>query len=83
MTFFGDPKQYRVETSDVPKTVETVINHRIVNQTTILVGVSGGVSCDPSSLVQPAAMHSDYGVLREQRSGAKPKAELRNIWWWD
>ena len=31
MTYFGNPKQYRVETSDSPKTVETVINHRIVN----------------------------------------------------
>ncbi|HEY2146284.1 MAG TPA: DUF1598 domain-containing protein, partial [Pirellulales bacterium] len=83
MTYFRDPKQYRVETSDAPKTVETVINHRIVNGKTILVGVSGGVSCDPSSLIQPTAMHSDYGVLREQRSAAKPKAEVRNVWWWD
>jgi hypothetical protein len=83
MTYFGDPKLYRVETSDAPKTVETVINHRIVNEKTILVGVSGGVRCDPSSLVQPTAMHSDYGVLREQHSAAKPKAEVRNVWWWD
>ena len=83
MTCFGNPKQFCVETLDSPKTVETVINHRIVNQSLILVGVSGGVSCDPSKLVQPTAMKADYGILREQRAATKPKANLANVWWWD
>lgn len=83
MTCFGNPKQFKVETTDAPKTVETVINHRIVNGSLILVGVSGGVSCDPSSLVKPASMKEDYGVLREQHAAAKPKANLPNAWWWD
>ncbi len=83
MTCFGNPTQFRVETLDSPKTVETVINHRIVNQSLILVGVSGGVSCDPSKLVQPTAMKADYGILREQRDATKPKANLPNVWWWD
>ncbi len=83
LTCFGDPKQYRVETAPAPQTVETVINHRIINGSLILVGVSGGVSCDPSPLVKPAAMQADYGVLRDQRAAAKPKANLANIWWWD
>jgi hypothetical protein len=83
MTCFGNPKQFRVETLDSPKTVETVINHRIVNQSLILVGVSGGVSCDPSKLVQPTSMKADYGILREQRAATKPKTNLPNVWWWD
>ncbi len=83
LTYFGNPKQYRVESSAAPETVETVINHRIVNGSLILVAVSGGVSCDPSTLVKPTAMHDDYGVLRDQRTAAKPKANLANVWWWD
>ncbi len=83
LTYFGNPQQYRVEKSASPETVETVINHRIVNGSLILVAVSGGVACDPSSLVKPAAMHADYGILRDQRTSAKPKANLQNVWWWD
>jgi hypothetical protein len=83
MTCFGNPKKFQVETTDAPKTVETVINHRIVNGSLILVGISGGVSCDPSSLVKPTSMKEDYGVLREQHAAAKPKANLPNTWWWD
>jgi hypothetical protein len=83
LTYFGDPKQYRVERTAAPETVETVINHRIINGSLILVAVSGGVSCDPSSLVKPTSLHADYGVLREQRTAAKPKANLPNVWWWD
>jgi hypothetical protein len=60
-----------------------VINHRIVNQSLILVGVSGGVSCDPAKLVEPTALQADYGTLRDQRAAAKPQANLPNVWWWD
>ncbi len=83
LTCFGDPQQYKVAELEQPKTVETVINHRIVNRSVILVGVSGGVSVDPSALVAPSAMQADYGVLREQHSAAKPKAAVPNVWWWD
>ncbi len=83
MTCFGDRKQFKVATFDAPKTVETVINHRIVNQSLILVGVSGGVSCDPSALVKPVSMKEDYGILREQRAAAKPRANRSDAWWWD
>ncbi len=83
LTCFGDPQQYKVAELEQPKTVETVINHRIVNRSIILVGVSGGVSVDPSALVAPSAMQADYGVLREQHSAAKPKAAVPNVWWWD
>jgi hypothetical protein len=83
LTFFGDQKRYRVEVSDSPKTIETVINHRVVNQSLILVGVSGGVSCDPTKLVEPTALQADYGTLRDQRAAAKPQANLPNVWWWD
>jgi hypothetical protein len=85
MMFFGDPRQYQVPLSSAPQTVDTVINHRIVNQTTILVGVSGGVRIDPTAYVKPASLKiDDYGLLKSERTGAMPKKhEDRSQWWWD
>ncbi len=83
LAYFGDPNQYRVAKMDAPQEVDTVINHRIVNKSLILVGVSGGVSVDPKKLVAPEAIHADYGPLNEQRASAKPKTDVPNVWWWD
>jgi hypothetical protein len=82
---FGDPQQYQVPLENAPKTVETVINHRIVNKVNIIVGVSGGVRIDPNSLVKPTAIKTDdYGLLKADRIGAAPKKdETRQRWWWD
>ncbi len=59
------------------------MNHRIVNRVNILVGVSGGVSCDPAKLVEPKAIEADYGRLREERAAAGPKSASPDTWWWD
>lgn len=85
MMYFGDPKGYQVPLANAPKSVDTVINHRIVNQTTVIVGVSGGVRIDPNSLVKPAAIKvDDYGLLKAERAGAGPKKnDGRSRWWWD
>jgi hypothetical protein len=61
-----------------------VINHRVVNQTTIVAAISGGVRVDPAKLVQKSAIQTDnYGVLSGQRTAAKPAAQPRDVWWWD
>ena len=84
LTCFGDPKQYPVELHDAPETVESVINHRVVNKAHILVGVSGGVSVDPNKLLQtPDLMKLDYGVLQGQRGAFKPKTASPEVWWWE
>jgi hypothetical protein len=82
---FGDPQQYQVPLENAPQTVETVINHRVVNKVNIIVGVSGGVRIDPNSLVKPTAIKTDdYGLLKADRIGAAPKKdETRQRWWWD
>ena len=80
---FGDPRQFAVELGVAPKSVESVMNHRIVNRVNILVGVSGGVSCDPAKLVEPKAIEADYGRLREERAAAGPKSASPDTWWWD
>ena len=49
MTCFGDPRSYVVERAKVPKEVDSVVNHRVVNRVTVLAGVSGGVKVHPSN----------------------------------
>ena len=82
MTCFG--KSYPVSFNSAPQTVETVINHRVINQKHVVAGVSGGVRVDPWSYVQPASMRVDkYGTLKAERGGAVPKELGRDAWWWD
>jgi Protein of unknown function (DUF1598) len=85
LLYFGDPQRYQVPLAAAPKSVETVINHREVNQSTIIVGVSGGVQIDPSAFVKPSAIKTDdYGLLKAERTGATPKkAAGVQPWWWD
>ena len=71
MLCLADPRQFQVEMAEAPRTVESVINHRIVGGVHILVGVSGGVDCDPTKLVQPRSIQLDYGRLHEER--ARPR----------
>jgi hypothetical protein len=80
---FGDPRQFAVELGAAAKSVESVMNHRVVNRVNILVGVSGGVSCDPAKLVEPKAIEADYGRLREELAAAGPKTASPDTWWWD
>ncbi|HEY2881053.1 MAG TPA: DUF1598 domain-containing protein [Pirellulales bacterium] len=82
---FGDPQRYQVPLAAAPNSVETVINHRVVNQSTIIVGVSGGVQIDPNSFVKPSAIKTDdYGRLKAERLGSTPKKEMGvQPWWWD
>ena len=73
LLYIRDPQQYQVTLETAPKTVETVINHRVVNKVNIIVGVSGGVRIDPTSLVKPAAIKTDdYGLLKADRVHAAP-----------
>jgi len=82
---FGDPQRYQVPLAAAPKQVDTVINHRVVNQTTIIVGVSGGVQIDPMAYAKSSAIKTDdYGRLKAERRGAAPKkAGGTQPWWWD
>jgi hypothetical protein len=84
MTHFGDPGAFQVQLGPAPEKVETVINHRVVNQIHILTGVSGGVMVQPASLVAPGALETDTrGQLTYQRTNASPGDLSREPWWWD
>ena len=63
------PAAYQVPLATAPKQVDTVINHRVVNQSTIIVGVSGGVQIDPMAYAKPSAIKTDdYGRLKAKRT---------------
>jgi hypothetical protein len=84
LTCFLDPQQYQVALGRLPQTVETVINHRVINQKFIVVGVSGGAHVQPGSFVsKEAIVTDDYGALSARRVGAKPGDLALEAWWWD
>ena len=85
MLCFGDPSQYTVSRFPVPKTVETVVNHRVVNGgKQILAAVSGGVTADFRELVTREAIETDRkGALGSERSRSAPDNVPNSAWWWD
>jgi hypothetical protein len=66
----------------VPREVETVINHRVVNQRTILAGVSGGVMVAPSDVLKNVAKN-DSTASNVERAAPAPKNLAAEAWWWD
>jgi len=81
---FGDPNQYAVAVGNPPKSVETVVNHRVFHRTQIVAAVSGGVRFDPSSLVAPEAIDVDhFGKLGSEHARSAPETETGERWWWD
>jgi hypothetical protein len=84
MTCFGKPEFYQVELGAVPKTVQSVANYRVVNQKTIIAGVSGGVRVDPHRLVTQQAVQVDGGQqLSGQRKAVVSRPVASDAWWWD
>ncbi len=84
MTCFLDPQQYQPALGPVPQSVDTVINHRVINQKHIVVGVSGGVHVEPWTFVRGSSIATDnYGKLSAERTGAAAKELPLEAWWWD
>jgi hypothetical protein len=84
MLCFGDPVQYGVALGAAPQSVETVINHRVINGRHIVAGVSGGVSVSPWQFTSAESIKTDeYGALKANRAHAKADALPVEAWWWD
>jgi len=81
-TLLTSADKLRVPQSAVPREVETVINHRVINQRTILAGVSGGVMVAPSDVLQTARANDSAGAAVE-RAAPAPKDLSAEAWWWD
>jgi hypothetical protein len=83
LTCFGDSGAYPVSLRPAPKTVETVINHRVINKVHIIAGVSGGVHVDPWRSVTAEAMQVDKAALPGEHRYGTPEVLPRSAWWWD
>jgi hypothetical protein len=84
MTYFGDTAQCPVELGAAPREVDSVVNHRVINRTQVVAGVSGGVSCSVAPLAAKDRMVVDtYGKLKANLAGSKPKNLASDSWWWD
>jgi hypothetical protein len=66
----------------VPREVETVINHRVINQRTILAGVSGGVMVAPQDVLASVGKN-DSASKTIERAAPFPKGLAAEAWWWD
>jgi hypothetical protein len=77
-------EQYHPSLGPAPRSVETVINHRVVNGRHIIAGVSGGVHVAPWSLTKVGAIQVDtYGALDAQRQNSAAEDLPLEAWWWD
>ncbi|MEX2559932.1 MAG: DUF1598 domain-containing protein, partial [Pirellulales bacterium] len=84
MLCFGDRNQYVVAAARPSRTVDSVVNHRVINKKHILAAVSGGVRVDASSIVEPGGVVVDrLGKLDSERSRSRPAGTPRTAWWWD
>ncbi len=85
LTCFNDEQQYQVTLGPAPQSVDSVMNHRVLNQRLIIVGVSGGVMARPEEFVSDQAIVTDsYGTLKAGRANDRAKQDLPlEAWWWD
>ncbi len=82
MNTFLDPLEYIVLLRPAPRSVETVINHRVYRGRHIHAVVSGGVHVNPWKVVAPDKMKDDTGdsITQRRTSG---RNGLTGRWWWD
>lgn len=75
-TLFEDAASLRLPKLGVPREVETVVNHRVINRRHIIAGISGGVWIDASTSLR---LNGNTNV-----QPAKPRADVAaGQWWWD
>jgi hypothetical protein len=78
---FASGSQLRLPQAVVPRHVETVVNHRVVNRRQIVAGVSGGVMVSPTDVLKDAKT-TGSGKISRTRRAALPELAA-NAWWWD
>lgn len=67
-----------------PLEVASIVNHRVIDQRHVIVGVSGGVSVNVASYVQELSNSKDTAELQSTRSVANKKVPTSSdTWWWD
>jgi hypothetical protein len=74
--------RFRVPRQTPPREVETVINHRVINERFVIAGVSGGVMVAPGDVLREAKAVDSTGKTIA-RAVEAPKDLAAGAWWWD
>jgi hypothetical protein len=72
----------RLPQSSVPREVETVISHRVINKRFVVAGVSGGVMVAPADVLRDTRATESSGKIIERKKPA-PQDLKATAWWWD
>ena len=66
-----------------PKTVHSVINHRVNRGTDIVVQVAGGVRADLVGEIRKGDMQQEKADLKQMTQKVAPPTLPEGRWWWD
>jgi hypothetical protein len=80
---FATDGNYETAKVAVSKTVDSAINHRVYNDTNVVVQVAGGVRGDVLTLARETQLHREAGELQAITARAKPVKLPAGSWWWD
>jgi hypothetical protein len=81
-TLFASSEKLQLPRTAVPRQVETVINHRVIDRRQIVAGVSGGVMVAPEDVLRENRTANVEKLNRKRGSGQA--REVANVaWWWD
>ncbi|MFN0199057.1 MAG: DUF1598 domain-containing protein [Planctomycetaceae bacterium] len=83
MGVFGPLGEYATAKYDVPREVESVVNHRVYNGKDIVVQVAGGVRGDLVSVVRDEQLVRESQQLDKVADSFKAPTLPAGRWWWD
>ncbi len=82
-TWFADRNALGLPRMDIPTTVETVVNHRILNRKYLVAGISGGVWIDGLHHSQQLEkIENTKNTVQPQITVPTQNAE-QELWWWN
>jgi hypothetical protein len=81
-TLLAKSEKLRLPHGNTPREVDTVVNHRVINQRLVIAGVSGGVMVAPGDVLREVRATESSGKVVE-RGAAVPKELAAGAWWWD
>ncbi len=83
MGVFANHGEFRPAVPPVPRTVDSVVNHRVYNGHDVVVQVAGGVRADLGSLLADRKTIKATPRLNGIAPAARPASLAIDRWWWD
>ena len=83
MGVFGNHGEFHPAVHPVPRTVDSVVNHRVYNGRDVVVQVAGGVRADLGSLLADRGTIKANSKLNHIAPAARPADLDSDRWWWD